>query len=79
MADPVARRRLVGPAPRKQRKERSRWWRARKSVEAQVAADLAVEARGVVKRFGADVLSLDGLDLRIEAGRDLRAARPERR
>jgi ABC-2 type transport system ATP-binding protein len=37
-------------------------------VEAQVAADLAVEARGVVKRFGADVLALDGLDLRIEEG-----------
>jgi ABC-2 type transport system ATP-binding protein len=37
-------------------------------VEAQVAADLAVEARGVIKRFGADVLALDGLDLRIEEG-----------
>jgi ABC-2 type transport system ATP-binding protein len=36
--------------------------------EARVAADLAVEARGVVKRFGADVLALDGLDLRIHEG-----------
>jgi ABC-2 type transport system ATP-binding protein len=36
-------------------------------LEAMVA-ELAVEARGVVKRFGAGVLALDGLDLRIEAG-----------
>lgn len=33
-----------------------------------MAAELAIEARGVVKRFGADVLALDGLNLRIEAG-----------
>ena len=32
------------------------------------AAEPAVEARGVVKRFGSDVLALDGLNLRIEAG-----------
>jgi ABC-2 type transport system ATP-binding protein len=38
------------------------------SLEALVAAELAVEARGVVKRFGAGVVALDGLDLRIEEG-----------
>jgi ABC-2 type transport system ATP-binding protein len=36
--------------------------------EARVAAELAVEMRGVVKRFGADVVAVDGLDLGIEAG-----------
>ena len=38
------------------------------SLEALVAAELAVEARGVVKRFGADVLALNGLDLAIREG-----------
>jgi ABC-2 type transport system ATP-binding protein len=33
-----------------------------------MSGELAVEARGVVKRFGADVVALDGLDLRIGAG-----------
>jgi ABC-2 type transport system ATP-binding protein len=37
-------------------------------LEALVAAEFAVEARGVIKRFGADVLALEGLDLRIEEG-----------
>jgi ABC-type multidrug transport system ATPase subunit len=32
------------------------------------AAEPAVEARGVVKRFGGGVLALDGLNLRIDAG-----------
>jgi ABC-2 type transport system ATP-binding protein len=35
---------------------------------ARVSADLAVQARGVVKRFGTDVVALDGLDLEIEQG-----------
>jgi ABC-2 type transport system ATP-binding protein len=38
------------------------------SLEALVAAELAVQARGVVKRFGADVVALDGLDLAIPVG-----------
>ena len=38
-------------------------------VEAPVtAAEPAVEARGLVKRFGAAVVALDGLDLRITEG-----------
>ena len=36
--------------------------------EARLAAELAVELRGVVKRFGADVVALDGLDLAIATG-----------
>ena len=31
-------------------------------------AELAVEACALVKRFGADVMALDGLDLRIAEG-----------
>ena len=38
------------------------------SLEALVATELAVQARGVVKRFGADVLALNGLDLAIQEG-----------
>jgi ABC-type multidrug transport system ATPase subunit len=37
-------------------------------LETQVSADLAVQTLGVVKRFGADVVALDGLDLEIEEG-----------
>jgi ABC-type multidrug transport system ATPase subunit len=33
-----------------------------------VVGDLAVEVRGVVKRYGAGVVAVDGLDLRIERG-----------
>jgi ABC-2 type transport system ATP-binding protein len=33
-----------------------------------LGAELAVEVRGVVKRFGADVMALDGLDLSIATG-----------
>ncbi len=33
-----------------------------------MAAELAVQMRGVIKLFGADVVALDGLDLGIEAG-----------
>ena len=39
--------------------------------------DLAIEARGLVKRFG-DNVALDGVDLEVPQGSDLRAARPER-
>jgi ABC-2 type transport system ATP-binding protein len=37
-------------------------------MEMNMPADLAVEAHGVVKRFGADVLALGGLDLAIAHG-----------
>jgi ABC-2 type transport system ATP-binding protein len=33
-----------------------------------MSGDLAVEARGVVKRFGTDVVAVDGLDLAIGVG-----------
>ena len=33
-----------------------------------MSGELAVEARGVVKRFGTDVVAVDGLDLAIRAG-----------
>jgi ABC-2 type transport system ATP-binding protein len=36
--------------------------------EARLGAELAVEVRGIVKRFGADVVALDGLDLSIATG-----------